>query len=94
MTYARGPSPNPAPLPGGQPARPQALPALTLTELVRAIRDGSLSPADLVTEALASLHRWQPVTTAASQIWPEAAARPRGRCQPTRTCHWRESRCW
>ena len=73
MTCARGPSPNPAPPPGGQPARPQALPALTLTELVRAIRDGSLSPADLVTEALASLHRWQPVTTAASQIWPEEA---------------------
>ena len=73
MTYARGPSPDPEPLPGGQPAGPQALPALTLTESVRAIRDGSLSPADLVTEALASLHRWQPVTTAVSQVWPEEA---------------------
>ena len=73
MTYARGPSPNPAPLLGGQSTLPQALPALTLTEFVRAIRDGSLSPADLVTEALTSLHRWQPVTTAASQIWPEEA---------------------
>ena len=94
MTYARGSSPDPAPLPGGQPTRPQALPALTVTELVRAIRDGSLSPADLVTEALTSRHRWPPVTTAASQIWPEELWRPRGRGQPTRTCHWRESRCW
>lgn len=73
MTYARGPSPDPAALPDGQPTRPQALPALTLTELVRAIRDGSLSPANLVTEALTSLHRWQPVTTAASQNWSEEA---------------------
>jgi aspartyl-tRNA(Asn)/glutamyl-tRNA(Gln) amidotransferase subunit A len=73
MNHPREPSPNPAPRPAGPPGGPQALPALTLTELVRAIRDGSLSPADLVTEALASLDRWQPVTTAASQVWPEEA---------------------
>jgi aspartyl-tRNA(Asn)/glutamyl-tRNA(Gln) amidotransferase subunit A len=73
MTSARRPSPNRTPLPGGQPPAPQALPARSLTELVRAIRDGSLSPTDLVSAALASLHRWQPVTTAASQVWPEEA---------------------
>lgn len=75
MTYSRGWSPDPAPLPDGQPAAPQALTELTLTEIVRAVRDGSLSPVDLVTEALTSLHRWQPVTTATSQIWPEEALR-------------------
>jgi Asp-tRNA(Asn)/Glu-tRNA(Gln) amidotransferase A subunit family amidase len=73
MNHPTEPSPNPAPRPAGPPGRPQALPALTLTELVRAIRDGSLSPADLVTEVLASLDRWQPVTTTASQVWPEEA---------------------
>ncbi len=75
MTHAREPSPSPVP-PGGEPVTPggqPVLPALTLTELARGIRDGSLSPVGLVTGALASLHRWQPVTTAVSQVWPEEA---------------------
>ena len=61
-----------APGPAAQPPS-GALATLTLTELVHAVRGGTLSPADLVTEALASLDRWQPVTTAASQVWPEEA---------------------
>lgn len=61
-----------APGPAAQPPS-GALATLTLTELVHAVRGGTLSPADLVTEALASLDRWQPVTTAASQVWAEEA---------------------
>lgn len=45
----------------------------TLSELVHAVRDGSLSATDLVTASLESLERWQPVTNAASQVWAEQA---------------------
>ncbi len=50
-----------------------ALGRLSLAELAGAVCSGALSPAELVAGALASLDRWQPVTNAASQVWPEEA---------------------
>jgi aspartyl-tRNA(Asn)/glutamyl-tRNA(Gln) amidotransferase subunit A len=46
---------------------------LSLGQIVNAVRGGSLSPTELVTEAVDSLQRWQPVTNAASQLWPAEA---------------------
>lgn len=37
------------------------------------LSDGSLTPVELVTAALESLGRWQPVTNAASRVWPDEA---------------------
>jgi Asp-tRNA(Asn)/Glu-tRNA(Gln) amidotransferase A subunit family amidase len=38
-----------------------------------AIREGSVTPAELVSEAISSIQAWQPVTNAASQLWPDQA---------------------
>lgn len=46
---------------------------LSIAELADAVRGGALSPPDLIAESLASLDHWQPVTNAASHLWPEEA---------------------
>jgi aspartyl-tRNA(Asn)/glutamyl-tRNA(Gln) amidotransferase subunit A len=45
----------------------------TLAAMTAAIRKRSVTPVELVSDALDSLHAWQPVTNAASQIWAEQA---------------------
>lgn len=44
-----------------------------VAEVANAVRAGSVSATELVTDTLDSLHRWQPVTNAVSQLWPEEA---------------------
>lgn len=59
--------------PGGQEPATGILNALSLTELVQAVRNHSLTPVELVTAALVSVEEWQPVTNAASRWWPDQA---------------------
>jgi Asp-tRNA(Asn)/Glu-tRNA(Gln) amidotransferase A subunit family amidase len=45
----------------------------TLVEMRAAIVGDEVTPVDLVSEALRSIESWQPVSNAASQVWPEEA---------------------
>jgi aspartyl-tRNA(Asn)/glutamyl-tRNA(Gln) amidotransferase subunit A len=49
-----------------------AMPA-TLAEMSTAIREGHVTSAELVSEAIRSIEAWQPVTNAASDVWAEEA---------------------
>jgi aspartyl-tRNA(Asn)/glutamyl-tRNA(Gln) amidotransferase subunit A len=51
-----------------RPARP-----VTLAEMGTALREGRVTPAELVIEAIRSIEQWQPVTNAASQLFAEEA---------------------
>lgn len=53
-------------------ARPDTV---TLVDACRAIREGRVSPVELVTEAIRSLQDWQPVTNATSQLFASEALR-------------------
>ena len=50
-------------------------PAVTLVDGCRAIREGRVSPVELVTEAIRSLQDWQPVANATSQLFASEALR-------------------
>jgi aspartyl-tRNA(Asn)/glutamyl-tRNA(Gln) amidotransferase subunit A len=45
----------------------------TLVQMSAAVRNGDVTPTELVTEAISSIEAWQPVTNAASQLWAEEA---------------------
>ncbi|MGH3418492.1 MAG: amidase [Streptosporangiaceae bacterium] len=59
--------------PGGKGPTAGIFATLGMTEIVHAVRDGSLTPVELVTAALESIEQWQPVTNAVSRLWPDEA---------------------
>jgi aspartyl-tRNA(Asn)/glutamyl-tRNA(Gln) amidotransferase subunit A len=73
MTNQRDQVPQESAQPGGKGPAAGIFAALSMTEIVQAVRNGALTPVELVTAALESIEQWQPVTNAASRWWPDEA---------------------